>query len=73
MHRLSTSVYFLRPTTRPAQKLKTCKEAINSVLPVLGILMGVGMFIQIMTLTGVRGLIVTSCISLPNLLSEPGT
>lgn len=48
--------------------LKTCKEAINSVLPVLGILMGVGMFIQIMTLTGVRGLIVTSCLSLPNLL-----
>lgn len=48
--------------------LKSCKEAINSVLPVLGILMGVGMFIQIMTLTGVRGLIVTSCISLPNLL-----
>lgn len=46
--------------------LETCKEAINTVLPVLGILMGVGMFIQIMTLTGVRGLIVTSCLSLPN-------
>lgn len=45
---------------------ETCKEAVNSVLPVLGILMGVGMFIQIMTLTGVRGLIVTSCISLPD-------
>lgn len=48
--------------------LKTCKDAVNSVLPVLGILMGVGMFIQIMTLTGVRGLIVTSCLSLPYLL-----
>lgn len=48
--------------------LETCKEAVNSVLPVLGILMGVGMFIQIMTLTGVRGYIVTTCISLPNLL-----
>ena len=46
--------------------LETCKEAINTVLPVLGILMGVGMFIQIMTLTGVRGLIVTSCLSLPD-------
>lgn len=42
------------------------KEAVNSVLPVLGILMGVGMFIQIMTLTGVRGLIVTSCLSMPS-------
>lgn len=41
------------------------KESINSVLPVMGILMGVGMFIQVMTLTGVRGLIVTSCLSLP--------
>lgn len=45
---------------------KEMKVAINTVLPVLGILMGVGMFIQIMTLTGVRGFIVTTCLSLPN-------
>lgn len=45
---------------------KVCKDAVKSVLPVLGILMGVGMFIQIMTLTGVRGFIVTTCISLPD-------
>ncbi len=45
---------------------KMAKESVNSVLPVMGILMGVGMFIQIMTLTGVRGLIVTSCLSLPD-------
>lgn len=45
-----------------------CKDSINSVLPVLGILMGVGMFIQIMTLTGVRGFIVTNCLSLPYLM-----
>lgn len=45
--------------------IKVCKESINSVLPVMGILMGVGMFIQIMTLTGVRGFIVTSCLSIP--------
>lgn len=44
---------------------KMSKDAVNSVLPVMGILMGVGMFIQVMTLTGVRGLIVTTCISLP--------
>lgn len=48
--------------------LKVCKESVGSVLPVLGILMGVGMFIQIMTLTGVRGFIVTNCLSLPHLL-----
>jgi hypothetical protein len=45
--------------------VKVCSEAVKSVLPVLGILMGVGMFIQIMTLTGVRGFIVTTCLSLP--------
>ncbi len=45
--------------------LKVAKDSVNSVLPVMGILMGVGMFIQIMTLTGVRGFIVTTCMSLP--------
>lgn len=44
---------------------KTVKNAINSALPVLGILMGVGMFIQVMTLTGVRGFIVVNSLSLP--------
>lgn len=48
--------------------VKVCKDSLKSVLPVLGILMGVGMFIQIMTLTGVRGFIVTTCISLPDTL-----
>ena len=47
--------------------LNMAKESVNSVLPVMGILMGVGMFIQIMTLTGVRGLIVTACLSLPEI------
>lgn len=46
--------------------LKAAKESVRSALPVMGILMGVGMFIQVMTLTGVRGLIVTSCLSLPS-------
>lgn len=46
--------------------LKAAKESVHSALPVMGILMGVGMFIQVMTLTGVRGLIVTSCLSLPS-------
>ncbi len=45
--------------------LETAKDAIKDVLPVMGILMGVGMFIQIMTLTGVRGLIVNASISMP--------
>lgn len=45
---------------------KAAKESVHSALPVMGILMGVCMFIQVMTLTGVRGLIVTSCLSLPS-------
>lgn len=39
------------------------REAMNTTVPVLGKLMGVGMFIQVMTLTGVRGYIVGSCFS----------
>lgn len=41
------------------------KEGVNSSLPVMGILMGVGMFIEIMTMTGVKGWLVVSCLSLP--------
>lgn len=52
-------------TGRKIDFIKTSKEAIGSVLSVMGILMGVGMFIQIMTLTGVRGFIVNVCLSIP--------
>lgn len=52
--------------------LKVGKEAIKTTLPVLGILMGVGMFIQVMTLTGVRGYIVINCLSLPSILLYVG-
>jgi TRAP-type C4-dicarboxylate transport system permease large subunit len=40
-------------------------EAIQVALPVAGILVGVGMFIEIMTLTGVRGFFVVSALALP--------
>ena len=43
--------------------LQTAKKAVGDVLPVLGILAGVGMFIQVMTLTGVRGFIVVNSLS----------
>lgn len=45
--------------------LNSAKNAIEQALPVLGILVGVGMFIQIMTLTGVRGFIVVNALSVP--------
>ena len=42
--------------------LPTVSTAMRTTIPVLGKLMGVGMFIQIMTLTGVRGFIVINCL-----------
>lgn len=45
--------------------IQVSRDAINQCLPVLGILMGVGMFIQTMTLTGVRGFVVVRSLSLP--------
>jgi len=55
-------------TGRKINYIKASKDAVNDALPVLGILMGVGMFIQVMTLTGVRGFIVVSGLSLPAIL-----
>jgi len=52
--------------------LKISQEAVHDALPVLGILVGVGMFIQIMTLTGLRGYIVINCLSLPRYLLYSG-
>jgi TRAP-type C4-dicarboxylate transport system permease large subunit len=40
-------------------------EAVRAALPVAGILVGVGMFIEIMTLNGVRGFFVVSALALP--------
>jgi len=40
-------------------------EGVRDALPVMGILMGVGMFIQVMTLNGVRGFVVLSALSIP--------
>ncbi len=51
---------------------KISQEAVHDALPVLGILVGVGMFIQIMTLTGLRGYIVINCLSLPRYLLYSG-
>ena len=52
-------------TGRKFNVVKTVSEAVHTSLPVMGILMGVGMFIQVMTLTGVRGFIVMFCLGLP--------
>ncbi len=41
------------------------RQGIREALPVMGILVGVGMFVQIMTLTGVRGFLAVGALQLP--------
>jgi hypothetical protein len=53
--------------------LATVTDAVNDALPVMGILMGVGMFIQVMTLTGVRGFVVVSSMPLFGAVSSFGS
>ena len=50
---------------RKWKPFEAATEAIQAAMPVAGILVGVGMFIQIMTLTGVRGFFVVSALALP--------
>jgi TRAP-type C4-dicarboxylate transport system permease large subunit len=50
------------------QPLQVAREAVHEALPVMGILMGVGMFIQVMTLTGARGTFVVGALVLPTAL-----
>ena len=52
----------------PVNILKVTQKAINESLPILAILVGVGMFIQVMTMTGARGWTVISILSLPSFL-----
>lgn len=52
-------------TGRKWNVIESATNALRDAIPVLGILMGVGMFIQIMTLTGVRGFVVVSALAIP--------
>jgi TRAP-type C4-dicarboxylate transport system permease large subunit len=45
---------------------RTAQRSIRQALPVMCILVGVGMFIQIMTLLGIRGLLVVTALGLPS-------
>lgn len=51
---------------RPFNLWKTTRKAVEEALPILTILAGVGMFIQIMTLTGGRGWVVMTFLSMPS-------
>ena len=51
---------------------KSAYKALLTGLPVLGLLTGIGVFLQVMTLTGVRGLLVVTVLSLPKALTYVG-
>ncbi len=57
---------------RPFNFLQATQDALREAMPILSILVGVGMFIQIMTLTGGRGWTVVSFLSLPEILLYVG-
>lgn len=50
----------------------TLSWAVKQSLPILGLLAGIGMFIQILTLTGARGFIVVNTLTLPSWLLYAG-
>jgi GntP family gluconate:H+ symporter len=51
---------------------KVVTDSIRTAMPVMGILVGIGMFIQIMTLTGLRGWLVVGTLTLPSVLTYLG-
>ena len=55
-------------TGKHVDPLKAAREGVREILPVIGILFGVGMLIEIMTLTGLRGSIVIGALSIPSYL-----
>ena len=52
-------------TGRRINAVGAAYRALLMALPVLGLLAGIGMFLQVMTLTGVRGLLVVAVLGLP--------
>ena len=59
-------------TGKKVNLLKSAQEGVSEILPVIGILFGVGMLIEVMTLTGLRGSIVIGALSLPSYLMLAG-
>lgn len=59
-------------TGRRINLAETAGKALSGpMLPVLELLIGVGAFVQVATLTGVRGLLVVASLSLPSLAAYP--
>jgi len=59
-------------TGEPIHLLRISRAALREALPIMTILVGVGMFVQIMTLTGVRGFLAVQALQLPPALLYVG-
>jgi len=51
--------------------LTACREAMREAITVLSLFVGVGVLVQVLSLTGVRGLIATMTVSLPRAVTYP--
>jgi len=51
---------------KPFNFITVARTATKDAMPVMGILVGIGMFIQIMSLTGVRGFLIVKAVQLPS-------
>lgn len=51
---------------RPFNFWKVAQNAVRKAMPVMGILVGIGMFIQIMSLSGVRGFLIVNIVQIPS-------
>lgn len=59
-------------TGRRFNLFRVAQRSIHQGLPVMAILVGVGMFIQIMTLVGIRGVLVGTTLGLPSVMKYVG-
>ncbi len=59
-------------TGKRVNPLHCARDGVSEILPVIGILFGVGMLIEVMTLTGIRGSVVIGALSLPSYLMLAG-
>lgn len=60
-------------TGRRFNYLQACREAMREAQTVLGLFVGVGVLVQVLSLTGVRGLIATMTVSLPRAFLYPAS
>jgi len=51
---------------RPFNYWTVAQNAVRKAMPVMGILVGIGMFIQIMSLSGVRGFLIVNIVQIPS-------